>query len=74
VRNTEAAVGRASVGGRSGQGLAWPRLQARRMMIRELGAVCAALVLRAVVPSAHTRGLLGQIGRCGTMAAGGIDF
>ena len=41
---------------------AWPRRQARRVMIRRLVADCAALGLRAVGGSAHCCGLLRQVG------------
>ena len=63
-------VGRAPVGGRSAERFVWPRLQARRMMIRGAVEDRAALGLRAVAPSAHTRGLLGKIGFCASMAEG----
>ena len=63
-------VGRAPVGGRSAVRFVWPRLQARRVMIRGAVVDCAALGLRAVAPSAHTRGLLGKIGFCASMAEG----
>ena len=63
-------VGRAPVGGRSAVRFVWPHLQARRMMIRGAVVDRAALGLRAVAPSAHTRGLLGKIGFCASMAEG----
>ena len=63
-------VGRAPVGGRSAVRFVWPRLQARRMMIRGAVVDRAALGLRAVAPSAHTRGLLGKIGLHASMAEG----
>jgi hypothetical protein len=73
-RNPTGPVSRAPVGGRSGPGFGGSRLQARRMMISELVVLSAALGLRAVAPSAHTRCLLGKTGSCRTMADGRIEF